>query len=272
MIKHERDALLFFGGGDRCTGLIGRGTDEWRIIVLEEEDMEGSIGEHDADGIEFADRWGLRSFFHQYNRAGWGEQNIFFGFSRATDRFSHGEIATEDSVGFTGSLGERVHLLYILFGRRAHEVKPADAFNRDDCSLFNCVDSTTYCFIILESGKRVTIFVKSEARSAVVTGDGLGMEAPVSLVGIFFLALFTHNEVAHGGRIAIIGTGERYGETRTALCTGGEEIPVSTISDIRELSEAGITQKEVGWYFGKASTSTLMNRKIGSAFARGFAM
>jgi hypothetical protein len=91
------------------------------------------------------------------------------------------------------------------------------------------------------------VVVETQRRSAIGTGDGLGVETAIQRRFIFSLAGVAKSETFHRSIGPVIGKAFDEGITRTTLGTVDKRIAKTSIRGIGKLLETGITGEVIRW-------------------------
>lgn len=133
--------------------------------------------------------------------------------------------------------------------RVADQMKPSDAFDRDDRALKQEVKDSVQSISMKDFSLSIH---QSQGWTASRAGIGLGVEPSINRILILLAADRAHGEGSHGRLVAIIGNVFDDGESRATMRAVDEGIPVAEIAGREELCQARITSGHIRRDQGKA--------------------
>jgi hypothetical protein len=123
---------------------------------------------------------------------------------------------------------------------------------------------------VLAGGRRAVAGDQLEPRSAVRTGDRLGVEPAVGRIVVLGPARGAHGEAGHRGGIPVVRQPGDDGEPRAAVGARDERVPVPTVGRIAQLAQAVGADRDVGrrQRTGRSVPAGRRDGESGAAFDR----
>ena len=260
----ESPHRVVVGEAQRFAGEVARGHDEhrrgsWRPVgqIGEEQVVQWRIGEHDTELVES----GGHRVGHRGGREPRQQHDGPLGAGEDGDRpVGHLDHLGED-VEVRGHEREglvRTVLAPAQLGdgrgvrRVAGQVVAADPLDRQDRPRPQRLDGERQGLLAGAAAvgrgrhERGTPAVEdSERRSAVVTGDGLGVVTAVCGVGILTAAARAHGEGGHRRHRPVVGQVGHDGEPRSAVRAGDEGMPVAPVGGVPHLAQTVLAHRRV---------------------------
>ena len=229
---------------DGRAALVGRRHDQrTRSERSEQQMVHRRIGHHDPDVAqagrhEWTQCSGPRR--HQHDRGGRPAQRPGSGGIHLGDAPGALDVGGHHREGFGGPtlpLTQRRHRCVVV--GPAGEVVAADTLDRDDRSAAQRRGSRRH----RRSPART---VPTQRRATVRAGDGLGVVAAVSGVGVFVGTRLTHREIRHRRGGPVVGQIGDDGIARTAVRARDEGMQVSAIAGVEQFPQAVGADGDIG--------------------------
>jgi len=148
------------------------------------------------------------------------------------------QVADHDGQGLVFSVLAGAQFVHgRLVAGVADEVETAQTLHGHKPAGQEQVDRVHDCVVVC-SHRRALPVRQPEPWAADRAGVGLGVEAPVEGVFVFFTAVRAERKTAHGRAGPVVGNGAGDGVTRAAVGAVGEGVPVAAIVGITHVRDA----------------------------------